>query len=260
MGRLFASTHSIQTQVAKPNEADDSGVCNKPAIGKDDSDHGDSEEVKVLADQLCGEDEEEMAIAQEFVCQICLVHVVGNTPQLTSCSHLFCGDCIDKWSEVHPGNQSWARRAQSGNTVPCPACKEPLEKGRDLHEVSATAEGNGASLWQMLCGTKIMCANHSKCSSGGQCDWTGDYGSYQEHIRACQNKPLYGETLSIAATDPATTVVLPTESESCDCVKIGVAQEVSDEIKNASELSETTEEPCFANYFDYSESANSEQT
>lgn len=92
--------------------------------------------------------------------------------------------------DVQPGNQSWAQRASQGGTVPCPICKEPLQKDTDLHAVSSESDGNSAILWQMLCGVKVMCANHSRCNSEGKCNWTGDYGSYQEHIRCCANTPL----------------------------------------------------------------------
>merc|ERR1712003_213923 len=53
----------------------------------------------------------------------------------------------------------------------------------------------------MLCGTKVMCSNHAKCNPEGRCDWTGDYGSYQEHIRACQNVPLRCGLSSTEAED-----------------------------------------------------------
>jgi len=75
--------------------------------------------------------------------------------------------------------------------VPCPICKEPLQKDTDLHAVSPDSDnGNSAILWQMLCGVKVMCANHSRCNPDGNCNWIGDYGSYQAHIHSCANTPL----------------------------------------------------------------------
>jgi len=42
----------------------------------------------------------------------------------------------------------------------------------------------------MLSALKVMCANHSKVNPGeGQCDWIGEYGAYQDHIRECKNEP-----------------------------------------------------------------------
>jgi len=147
-------------------------------------------EVKIMSDQLCDEDKDELEMAKEFVCQICF-HVVGHAPQLTTCSHLFCGDCITKWIDVQPGNQSWARRASLGGAVPCPVCKEPLQKGTDLHAISPDSDdANSAILWQMLCGVKVMCAHHSGCNRDGKCNWIGDYSSYQAHIHSCENTPL----------------------------------------------------------------------
>lgn len=149
-------------------------------------------EAKVWSIQVTG-DAEELEMAEELICKICQVHVVGAGPKLTKCSHLFCGDCLAKWFEVNPGNKSWAQRAQAGKSVPCPVCKEPLLQDRDLHDVSAACKGGSALLWRMLCGTKLICGNNFKCFSAGRCDWTGDYGSYQDHLRACKNAPIMPE-------------------------------------------------------------------
>jgi hypothetical protein len=146
------------------------------------------EEVKVLTEQLIT-DASGGEVMSEFVCQICQTHVVGCQPKLTSCSHLFCGDCIGKWFAVQPGCQSWAGRAKGAGAVPCPVCKEPLRADKDLHPVCKGGQGGSAFLWQMLSATRIVCRNNPKCCKEGRCDWEGDYGSYQEHIRHCTNKP-----------------------------------------------------------------------
>jgi hypothetical protein len=159
-----------------------------------------AEEVKVLAEQLVADASVEGGdITSEFVCKICQTHVVGCQPKLTSCSHLFCGDCISKWFAVQPGCQSWAGRAKGAGSVPCPVCKEPLRADKDLHTVCSEGKGGSAFLWQMLSSTRIVCANHSKCRKGGRCDWEGDYGSYQEHIRHCSNEPCH----ALASACPA---------------------------------------------------------
>jgi hypothetical protein len=150
------------------------------------------EEVKVLAEQLIADASAEGGdVTSEFVCKICQTHVVGCQPKLTTCSHLFCGDCISKWFAVQPSCQSWAGRAKGAGSVPCPVCKEPLRADKDLHTVCSGGKGGSAFLWQMLSSTRIICANHSKCRKGGRCDWEGDYGSYQEHIRHCSNEPCH---------------------------------------------------------------------
>jgi len=93
---------------------------------------------------------------------------------------------------MNPGNKTWAQRAKSAGSVPCPVCKEPLHKDQDLNPVSRDGEGGSQMLFRMLSDTKIVCGNNAKCTANGQCDWKGDYGSYQEHIRLCKNLPLFG--------------------------------------------------------------------
>jgi len=144
-------------------------------------------EAKVLVEQLApgvGD------IASDLICQICQLHVVGCEPKMTTCSHLFCGDCIAKWLEVHPSCQSWATRMKSGGVVPCPVCKEPLRADRDLYPVCAGGPGGSGMLWEFLAATKIVCVKHPSCTPGGTCGWEGTYGNYQEHVRAGCPQPL----------------------------------------------------------------------
>jgi len=131
-----------------------------------------------------------------------MTHLVGAEPVLTKCSHLFCGDCIEQWFAANPGNKSWAKRL-TANTVPCPVCNEGLLQEKDLTKIELHG-GNGSHfLYKMLSETKIVCANNAKCSTTGQCNWIGDYGSYQEHICACKNLPIYAEAADSA--EPAAT-------------------------------------------------------
>lgn len=152
----------------------------------------DPEEVKVQEDQLLTERE-------EFICKICQIHVVGCRPKLTTCSHLFCGDCIAQWFNQHPDTQTWAQRAKAAGPdrcVPCPVCKKSLNENIDLAplNVSVTSEtqrGENVLLWRMLSGLRIICANNPKIRKGdGRCDWQGEYGTYQKHIEVCKNVPL----------------------------------------------------------------------
>lgn len=150
-------------------------------------------EVKVLTEQLLADaDSDEREMVEEFICKICQTSVVGCQPKLTSCSHLFCGDCMAKWFAVHPDNQTWAKRAVS-RSVPCPVCKEPLCEA-DLNTVCSDGAGGSALLWQMLCSTRVRCSNNVNCRKGGKCDWTGDYGSFQQHIGCCKNEPSFQDT------------------------------------------------------------------
>lgn len=141
-------------------------------------------EVKVQEDQL-------LTDAEEFICKICYVHVVGMGPKLTNCSHLFCGDCLNEWFNTHPECQSWAQRAKTAGMeriVPCPVCKQRLNEKTDLHPVSSTASrSDNLLLWRMLSSLKIMCINHTNLDAKKNCDWIGEYGTYQEHAKLCIN-------------------------------------------------------------------------
>jgi len=152
-----------------------------------------SSEVKVLVDQLLKEQTADTEIVDEFICKICQVHIVGQGPKLARCSHLFCGDCIATWFSTHPENQTWAQRAQAKGSVPCPVCKELLHEENDLFPVCADGRMESAFLWQMLSSLRITCANHVQCRADGECTWTGEYGGFQKHMRACNNAPWIEE-------------------------------------------------------------------
>lgn len=134
--------------------------------------------------------------SKEFVCNICCEHVVGASPVLTRCSHLFCGDCFDRWAEVCPVQQSWAQKARKANngerTVPCPVCEESLDVPRDLDEVcKESSQSANLVLWRMLYSVKVCCKNNPQyAGKGGSCNWVGDYGNYQKHVENCSNVPV----------------------------------------------------------------------
>jgi len=174
-----ASEHSAEDGCSENHSATPALPAPKP--------HDDVTEVKIVAEQLV-RNAEESDLESEFICKICLVHVVGCKPKLTRCSHLFCGDCLMQWFAAQPSNQTWAGRAQSAG-VPCPVCKEPLNADADLHLVARGGSGGSAMLWHMLSSTKVVCSNNPRCSPGGRCDWVGDYESFQRHIRCCTNEP-----------------------------------------------------------------------
>mmetsp|Transcript_81399 Transcript_81399/g.226719 ORF Transcript_81399/g.226719 Transcript_81399/m.226719 type:complete len:432 (-) Transcript_81399:30-1325(-) len=160
-------------------------------------------EVKILAEQLLKQADIEV---EEFVCKICQTHVVGCDPHLTQCSHIFCGDCLTKWFVAYRGSQSWAQRAQAKGSAPCPLCKQPLDKEKDLFPVCKGDSDGSAALWQVLSLLRIRCANHSACNSAGRCDWIGDYSSYQEHIKGCRNVPTQ---VDAAIADDSVATVAP---------------------------------------------------
>mmetsp|Transcript_21591 Transcript_21591/g.54016 ORF Transcript_21591/g.54016 Transcript_21591/m.54016 type:complete len:579 (-) Transcript_21591:91-1827(-) len=211
---------------------DSTSSCNS-TIGKFEAD---VEEVKVLAEQLVADVAGEGGdLMSEFVCKICQTHVVGCQPKLTRCSHLFCGDCISKWFAVQPGCQSWAGRAKGAGSVPCPVCKEPLRADKDLHPVCKGGQGGSAFLWQMLSATRIVCANHPKCNKQGCCDWEGDYGSYQEHIRTCANAPCCAATLASPSSRPVDSEEVEVSIETI------AGSSVSDDVKDCLESKPSSE-------------------
>jgi len=165
-------------------------VKSEAGDGATESEVSSSSEVKVQWDQLLRDGTEDGEMIEEFICKICQVHVVGNNPKLSKCSHLYCGDCIRQWFDVYPRSLSWAQRAQAAGSAPCPVCKEPLKEETDLFPVCAAGRTESAFLYRVLSGLKIQCSNHARCRDDGRCDWTGEYGSFQEHVRTCKNVPL----------------------------------------------------------------------
>jgi len=123
--------------------------------------------------------------------------------------------------------------------VPCPVCKEPLQKEQDLHPVSRDGDGGSKMLHQMLSNTRIMCANNPKCSPNGNCNWTGDYGSYQEHIRQCKNLPIADCPLPSQEREQA-TLSKQGEAPAADTPSTGPASSESEldplELPSASEM------------------------
>jgi hypothetical protein len=178
------------------------GIPSERSLSSEDRpgilDDVDMSEVKVQEDQLLAE-------AGEFVCKICQIYVVGRSPKLTQCSHLFCGDCLAEWF-------SSCRRAQApkqARVAPCPVCKTSLD---EFKHVSAVSSSGQAVLWRMLASLKIMCANHGKVRPEGKCEWTGCYSEYQKHIATCGHA---APALSPPPTSPpppvAAALALPPE-------------------------------------------------
>lgn len=143
---------------------------------------------KVKKDQLVGD-------CEEFVCKICCEHVIGASPVLTRCSHLFCGDCFSRWAENCPVQQSWAQKVRKANrgahAVPCPVCDEMLDVHSDVDDICKDPS-SGANvvhrrmLWRLLHSLKLCCKNNPE-RKGGSCQWVGMYGEYHEHIGQCEN-------------------------------------------------------------------------
>jgi len=149
-------------------------------------------EVKVQSYQLVAASN----VSDELVCKLCY-DVVGCAPKLTKCAHLFCGDCLSKWFTAPAVTHSWAQREHDSGLVPCPVCQEPLREDRDLFTLRSDGSDGNRLLWSILHQTKLRCVNHSSCRADATCDWIGEYGSYQAHIRQCRNvRAAYFSALS----------------------------------------------------------------
>lgn len=160
---------------------------------------GDCFEEKISKEQLSNRDQ----CSDELFCNICF-QVVGCTPKLTKCSHLFCGDCLEQWFVAQPNTQSWAQRARTSGTVPCPVCKTPLQKSEGVHVVAKT--GARAVLWRMLSSLKVQC---SKPHDDGCCTWTGTYGDYWDHVHGGTCGQGIGEEVEEFGDTIETYSVLP---------------------------------------------------
>jgi hypothetical protein len=169
-------------------------------------------EVKVEVNQLVEQD-----VCDEFVCKICMVHVVGSDPKLTKCSHLFCGDCLAQWFKVQPTSLSWAQRAKTKGKVPCPVCKDPLDPKEDVFPVCEQGPNHSAFLWKMLSGLQVKCSNDPSCNPCGKCNWKGTYSDFQEHIKVCENLPVFDDAASTDAGTEYMTENLRCESMSSSC-------------------------------------------
>jgi hypothetical protein len=170
----------------------------------------DYQDMKIGAEQLTMHE----SFADEFVCKICLVHVVGCGPKLTTCSHLFCGDCLQQWFTQHPNNQTWAQRAKSGGSVPCPVCKTALHKETDIFSVEKHGDGNSAMLWRMIQSLEVKCDGR-QCEDGC-CGWTGELGSFRQHLQSGTCGKIQN------AIEPMLSEEAPTESVAV----VGLAKEL----------------------------------
>ncbi len=130
-----------------------------PSTGLYHTDNTIYNEIKVDADQVHSD---HASAADDFVCKICHTYLVGCGPRLTVCNHLFCGDCLEHWFDVHPALRSWAQVAKTAATtelrqVPCPVCKTPLAENRDIVQLDKSMTTGSANMWKTL--TKIKICN-----------------------------------------------------------------------------------------------------
>ncbi|EER02765.1 hypothetical protein Pmar_PMAR003238 [Perkinsus marinus ATCC 50983] len=145
------------------------------------------DEIKIDTDQLLNPTPE----SEEFVCKICHTYIVGCHPKITKCSHMFCGDCLEEWSQIQPTFRSWvqvARTAGQARNVPCPVCKTPLNDKKEIFSINPPdpQRPECQSIWKMLSSLKIKCHYDPDFDPTGSCHWTGTYSTYQAHAKECR--------------------------------------------------------------------------
>ncbi|KAF4685781.1 hypothetical protein FOZ60_006096 [Perkinsus olseni] len=145
------------------------------------------DEIKIDTDQLLNPTPE----SEEFVCKICHTYIVGCHPKITKCSHMFCGDCLEEWSQIQPTFRSWvqvARTAGQARNVPCPVCKTPLNDKKEIFSINPPdpQRPECQSIWKMLSNLKIKCHYDPDFDPTGSCQWTGTYSTYQAHAKVCK--------------------------------------------------------------------------
>ncbi|KAF4677863.1 hypothetical protein FOL47_008928 [Perkinsus chesapeaki] len=145
------------------------------------------DEIKIDTDQLLNPTPE----SEEFVCKICHTYIVGCQPKITKCSHMFCGDCLEEWSQIQPTFRSWvqvARTAGQARNVPCPVCKTPLNDKKEIFSINPPdpQRPECQSIWKMLSKLKIKCHYNPDFDPTGSCQWTGTYDTYQAHAKTCK--------------------------------------------------------------------------
>ncbi|KAH0480790.1 MAG: uncharacterized protein KVP18_002292 [Porospora cf. gigantea A] len=87
-------------------------------------------------------------------CPVCMD--VPVTPLITSCGHVFCRICIDRWASTSPL---------------CPICKQ------SIGEVVPVKETTG-SLRLLLQTGRVACMNEP-------CEWTGPLYDLDAHLQTC---------------------------------------------------------------------------
>ena len=96
----------------------------------------------------------------EFICAICAQ--LAEPPSLTSCNHVFCSGCIERWRQV--------QRTETGTEPKCPKCMQTLADGSVLDLAT------GSPLAARIFG-RVRC----RCPIAN-CPWVGDFDGLQAHL------------------------------------------------------------------------------
>lgn len=134
--------------------------------------------------------------------------------------------------------------------MPCPVCKTMLQKGTDIFPVEEHGDDNSAFLWRMIQKLKVQCDGRHSTRADGGCCWTGELGSFWDHLQSgtCGQEVYVKESLPEAdvaifpeddasASWPETT--LPEEEEPKILPKV-----IDNEIRTHSCYAESTCSRC----------------
>lgn len=103
--------------------------------------------------------------ADDFKCVIC--QHLAQQPVVTSCSHIFCNDCLCKWSKTSIPH---SRLPPMNDTVftHCPTCKRVIR-------MNECKPPDGISM-------RLMKRVRVKCCYAPACTWQGEYGNLASHL------------------------------------------------------------------------------
>lgn len=132
-------------------------------------------EDKVGPEQLVVEDD-------TMVCVVCTMLI--NEPVVTTCSHMYCYDCMKDWIQATERKREVAQ-LDDRKEIPvlkCPTCDLELQKKGDINLLSEDSNGVHGVLLRMYSDTFLYCIHHSSAGGDGTCSWQGKFKDYKKHI------------------------------------------------------------------------------
>ena len=126
---------------------------------------------------LCGrkyqvEDFKNEELANDFVCHICKCVPIYPLPIVTACNHLFCQSCLSHWLFQDDSTNNCRLGV-------CPLCRDPIGSFEEL--LNSVPIVLSIILQERL---RLKCC----FAEVGNCDFTGNYEEYENHITQCQSR------------------------------------------------------------------------
>ena len=140
----------------------------------------------------------------EFICVICrmLVDLNDDRAVMTSCSHVYCRSCLEKWVKGNPS---------------CPTCKADLSHTGTQITCLKTAS---PLAWRVLSRVRVRCPLAAK---GANCKWTGEYADLHTHLQM-RSEHIFDEKTGASASfqaDESRTTALALKEEANERYKLG---------------------------------------